>query len=94
MTVIGIVAIFYLVFFLFSLYRAIKKDAADTKNNDAADTKNNDAELDALSIKFYGKPYKELNDFYALCISMYGKPYDELSGKEQHDLEEVYTDCY
>lgn len=86
MKVIAILTIFYIVFFLVSLYRVITKKETDEKNKDA--------ELDALSIKFYGKPYKELNDFYALCISMYGKPLDELSGEEQHDLEVVYTDCY
>lgn len=87
MKVIAILTIFYIVFFLVSLYRVITKKETDEKSN-------KDAELDALSIKFYGKPYKELNEFDALCISMYGKPYDELSGEEQHDLEVVYTDCY
>ena len=86
MKVITIITIFYIVFFLVSLCRVITKKETDEKNKDA--------ELDALSIKFYGKPYKELNDFYALCISMYGNPLDELSGEEQHDLEVVYTDCY
>lgn len=72
MVIIGIVFVLASIYFLLWKFFPIK-NVEDDKN----------AELDALSIKYYGKPYKEIDKYDAFCLSMYGKPYEELSDEEQ-----------
>lgn len=72
----------YFTFIIVNIVKEIYKYNCEKKRK-----KDKDNELNALSIKLYGKPYKDLNEYEALCIIMYGKHHDELSGEEQHDIE-------
>lgn len=79
MIIIGTLVGLAFIYVLLRVFFPIKNEKVESSKSE--DDKN--AELDALSIKYYGKPYKEIDKYDAFCLSMYGKPYEELSDEEQ-----------
>ena len=76
MAIIGAVFLLAIIYVLLRVFCPIK-NVEDDKGT----------ELDALSIKYYGKPYKKIDKFDAFCLSTYGKPYEEVSDEEKERVE-------